>query len=473
VADVGAMVRLVETEEAQGVSASAVSNEVGPVVDLGIHFGVPFSLLPGVFGTFGGGPELAIAVVRDDASGTGQVSYRVWDPTPRAHPIFTPMTGVLNFADGQSRVVIDVATEDHSVPILPSSLDVQLYDGSPLSVIAPSEITIPLGDPSLFVRQALDPLALSTTPPSGNPLAGAHFFADYFQSLTGRQALVWSASDPWAARKVAVIATEPNVERFGAWNGPYPGWGVASYLQRAAREEPGTVPMISTYRIVNGHCGHWSDPPAEQAAYHAWITSLAEGIGSHPAVLFLEMDSLITTGCLSRQGVAVRMHELHDAIDVLSNDPHLVTYLDAGAADALHARATANLLRRAGVGEIQGFFLNSTHFDWTSHEIRYGEAISRLTGGKHFVINTAENGQGPLRPRNVAKQGNEVLCDPPGRGLGPLPTAATGYRNVDAFAWIANPGVSGGTCRPGAPPSGVFWPELALELVRHEDFRVR
>jgi endoglucanase len=70
---------------------------------------------------------------------------------------------------------------------------------------------------------------------------------------------------------------------------------------------------------------------------------------------------------------------------------------------------------------------------------------------------------GPLRRRGGA----------PGRGLGPLPTADTGYPNVDAFAWIANPGVSGGGCRPGAPPSGVFWPHLALELVRHADFRVR
>ena len=37
------------------------------------------------------------------------------------------------------------------------------------------------------------------------------------------------------------------------------------------------------------------------------------------------------------------------------------------------------MLRQAGVGEIQGFFVNSTHFDWTSNEIRYGEQISRLT----------------------------------------------------------------------------------------------
>ena len=48
--------------------------------------------------------------------------------------------------------------------------------------------------------------------------------------------------------------------------------------------------------------------------------------------------------------------------------------------------------------EIQGFFLNATHFDWTSHEIAYGEQISRLTGGKHFVVNTARTAGVPLFP---------------------------------------------------------------------------
>jgi endoglucanase len=125
------------------------------------------------------------------------------------------------------------------------------------------------------------------------------------------------------------------------------------------------------------------------------------------------------------------------------------------------------------VSQIQGFFVNSTHFDWTSHEIKYGEEVSRLTGGKHFVVNTAENGRGPLVPSSRVKYGNEILCNPPGRGLGPLPTFNTGFPNVDAFAWIAYPGRSGGQCRPGAPPTGTFWVPLALSLARNADFAVR
>jgi endoglucanase len=149
-----------------------------------------------------------------------------------------------------------------------------------------------------------------------------------------------------------------------------------------------------------------------------------------------------------------------------------VVYLDAGAADAVGARKVARLLDGAGVSEIQGFFLNSTHFDWTTKEIRYGQKISRMTGGRHFVINTAENGRGPLVPRNRVRMGNEILCNPPHRGLGPRPTFDTGFPNVDAFAWIAYPGKSGGLCRPGAPPTGFFWPKLALDLVRHAHFGV-
>ena len=175
------------------------------------------------------------------------------------------------------------------------------------------------------------------------------------------------------------------------------------------------------------------------------------------------------------------MNELQDAINVLTaNCPHLVIYVDAGAADALRWRDAARLLLQAGVSKIQGFFLNSTHYDWTSREIRYGEKISRMVGGKHFVINTGENGRGPLRPRDIVHQGNEVLCNPINRGLGPKPTTKTGDAKVDAFEWTTNPGESGGQCHdqpgyelPGSPPTGQYWPKYALMLVKYANFRIR
>jgi endoglucanase len=298
------------------------------------------------------------------------------------------------------------------------------------------------------------------------------------QGLAANQARKWRQSHPQWAAMMDVIAQQPEVHRWGNWTGPNPGIEVSQYLERAAADAPGTVPEFATYwlvkpKLIHPHCGHYADSPARQAAYHRWIESLASGVGDYRAIMFLEMDSLITVNCLSKHGVAVRMHELHDAIDILSKLPRLVVYVDAGAGDAIPAARTARMLRAAGVSEIQGFFVNSTHMDWTRHEIRYGDEISRLTGGKHFVVNTAMNGRGPTHPPDRRHNGNENICDPPKAGLGPKPTFDTGFKHVDAFAWIANPGRSPGSCAPGAPPTGVWWPQRALQLVQNADFAVR
>jgi endoglucanase len=317
---------------------------------------------------------------------------------------------------------------------------------------------------SAGASSAHNPLNLPVAPANGNPLSGARFFVDHENSVSAE------------ARQyplLHVIADEPGTARFGGFSGPDVGAVVHAYLVRAARQEPGTIPLLSTYRVVDGHCGHYTPTAADEASYHRFILSFARGIGRRPAVLFLEMDALITSPCLSPAGLTVRMRELHGAIDTLTaHCPHLVIYLDAGAADALRPGHAAYLLRRAGVGQIQGFFLNSTHYDWTSREIAYGEKVSRMTGGKHFVVNTGENGRGPLIPPDRVHQGNEVLCNPPGRGLGPKPTTETGYPKVDAFAWTSNPGESGGQCVPGAPPVGAYWPEYGLMLVRNAYFAV-
>jgi endoglucanase len=282
-----------------------------------------------------------------------------------------------------------------------------------------------------------------------------------------------------------MIASEPGTARFGkfSYSSPYVpdiGTAVSRYLTRAQVEQPGSVPLLATYTLVHGVQGN-GDSPSFQAWYHGFVEGLAQGIGSFSAVLFLEEDSIITAPGLNAHGLGVRMAELNDAINVLTaNCPHLVIYLDAGAADALPARRAARLLVRAGVSKIQGFFLNSTHFDWTLKEIHYGEQISRLTAGKHFVVNTGDNGQGPVRPKDIVRSGNEVLCNPAGRGLGPKPTTNTGYPNVDMFAWTTNPGESGGRCHDqptlelqGAPATGAYWPQYALMLVKNANFKVR
>jgi endoglucanase len=390
---------------------------------------------------------------------------------------FTSVKGELDFQPLQTSATFSVPITDHGTTSVPKTLQVALFGPNPIGLGPRSKATLTiLNDDPVAPPPAGNPLGLPVTPPGSDPLQGARFFVDP-QSEAAKAARSHPA--------LRIIASQPGTARFGnfSFGSPYVpdiGTAVSRYLTRATATEPGTVPLLATYRITQGACRRGrGDNPAEAQAYHDFTQGFAQGIGSYPAVLFLEEDALITTPCLDAAGLATRMAELNDAINVLTTTcPHLVIYLDAGAADALHARDAANLLNRAGVAKIQGFFLNSTHYDWTLKEIRYGQRISRMTGGKHFVVNTGDAGQGPLRPRNIVRQGLEVLCNPVGRGLGPTPTTNTGYPTVDMFAWTSNPGESGGQCSspglslPGPPPTGQFWPKYALMLVKHASFRV-
>jgi endoglucanase len=383
---------------------------------------------------------------------------------------FSSVKGMLDFPVGVASETFTVPIADHGVQSVPKTIEVSLFGPSPIGMASPNKAVLTiLNDDPVTPRDPSNPLALPLAPTGGNPLAGASFFVD-----PESEAAHAAQSIP----AVGVIARQPGTARFGKFsfgkNGvPDIQTAVSRYLTRAAVTSPGTVPLLATYRILHGLCGHASDSPADAASYHDFIQGFASGIGSYRAVLFLEMDSLITMPCLSHHGQAVREHELLDAINILTADcPHLVVYLDAGAADALHARDAARFLRASGVAQIQGFFLNATHFDWTRNEIRYGRQISRLLGGKHFVVNTGENGLGPQRPHDIVHQGLEVLCNPRA-GLGPLPTTTTGYNDVDMFAWTSNPGESGGSCVAGAPPTGQYWPGYAKSLVQNANFKVR
>jgi endoglucanase len=326
-------------------------------------------------------------------------------------------------------------------------------------------------------RDALNPLELNPAPTNGDPLQGARFFVDEQWGLANRVAHSLSHRSPGTAAKLRVIADQPETKRFGSWTAN-PQHEIATFLQRAQATDPGAVPLISTYRLHHIACGHVSDSPTEADAYKRWYQEFAQGIGNHRVVMFYEIDALITAPCLSHTGLKVRIDELRSAIATLSALPHAVVYVDAGAADAHDHGFMARMLRWVGVERIQGFFTNSTHQDWTHKEIRYARWLVRtLGGGPHYVINTAANGRGPLIPRSRVAHGNSYRCNAPGRGLGPRPTGDVPpqYRHLDGLIWIGNPGRSAGqTCSriAGAPPTGDFWVEYALQLIDHANFRI-
>jgi endoglucanase len=143
--------------------------------------------------------------------------------------------------------------------------------------------------------------------------------------------------------------------------------------------------------------------------------------------------------------------------------PHTVVYIEGGYSDSNSVGYTARILNAIGVNKIRGFFTNDTHENWTINEVRWGEKISKLTHGAHFIVDTAANGNGPKVNRNRVKYGNDDLCNPPDRSLGPMNTTATGSPDVDAFLWTHPPGNSSGSCA-GGPASGTFWAAYAVGL---------
>jgi endoglucanase len=158
-------------------------------------------------------------------------------------------------------------------------------------------------------------------------------------------------------------------------------------------------------------------------------------------------------------------------VTTLAALPHAVSYVEAGYSDANTPAYTARALRAVDVASIRGFYTNDTHLNWTINEINWGETIVKLLGGSHFIVNTAQNGNGPLVPKNRHKNGNEVLCNPPGRALGPEPTTDTGFPDVDAFLWTSVPGASSGSCN-GGTPSGTFDTARAVQLASDANARL-
>jgi endoglucanase len=417
--------------------------------------------------------DLTITIQRTgDVSQAEHVGYGVKQQDARDGINFVTIPNTyITIPAGQASYSFNVQIIDQGMNASPLHALAYLYGSWPDS-LGPnhnSRITI-LRDDTLQPRLPTNPLGVPG-PYYANPLAGAKFYVD-----PNSAAALWehryAGSRPAESALLGDIASEPGAHRFYMWNlGPNVAGRVAYYLEQTQVAQPDTTVMLSTYSLIHHGCG-WTATPAIERRYDRFIHAVAAGIGNFHVVFFLELDSLITAPCLTHAQLAIRDAELRYAVSALEADPHVLVYLDGGAADAIGPRRMARLLLGAGVRQAQGFFLNSTHFDWTSREINYGQKISRLTGGSHFIVNSGENGRGPLVPRNRVLHGNEVLCNPPGRGLGPLSVVndvaqQTSYADLDGLLWFSNPGGSGGQCRPGAPPTGVFWPAYAVMLAHH------
>ena len=368
-------------------------------------------------------------------------------------------------------------------------------------------------------RDPANPLALPTAP-TGSPLQGAHFFVDgprHGQAAgevarqLGIDPMGYPDGDSWAQFKLkhaGAIASNPNASQIAKIADQEETQNISLYAQGGgpgaifgqtrkilcnnmlADPTPATVPVFSTFFIYpNGQfCPTLSQIQSWQGTFKRDVNEMASAIYWKRAVVLMEIDSIGTSSCLKGMSLKLWLHDLKWEAFRFSQLPHTVTYEEAGYSDAQGPAWTAARLWTAGVKQVEGFYTNGTHFAWSSDEIRWAQNVSDYLGafshGKyhsHFVVNSAQNGQGPKLNAHPVQQGIENLCNPGGRGLGRMPTGnvhptSDGYnfKGLDGFLWTGVPGRSHNSNCPGGPwqPAGVFDPKFALELAEHANQRL-
>ena len=285
----------------------------------------------------------------------------------------------------------------------------------------------------------------------GNPLAGLPF---YVNPSSKAQAAA-DGVDP-RSPELDAIANTPTAYWMDNLSTPAVD---AKYI--AAAQTAGTMPVLALYGIPHRDCGSFAAGGfGSSDAYKGWINGVASAIGSGPAAVILEPDALAMADCLSGDQRQERFDLMRYAVDTLTANQATAVYVDAGHSRWVGAEDMAGRLNDVGVGKARGFSLNTANFFTTEEEIGYGDAISGLTNGAHYVIDTGRNGAGPA-------DGDMYWCNPSGRALGAAPTTDTGNGNVDAFLWVKRPGESDGSCGNGEPGAGRFVNSFAIDLARN------
>jgi type II secretory pathway pseudopilin PulG len=347
-----------------------------------------------------------------------------------------------------------------------------------------------------------------------DPLSGAHLFvespwqyggdaADAIADEVGLGSLSSKESGtpiPWARFEARVngmhmsravsyrvhmlekIGDYPQAHQFSLYtaggSGPAIFTQVQNYLCRMQRTDPGAAAEMTTYFVKHGGgCSPGTNPNFEDE-----VNAFKDAVGNFPALIFVEEDAIDTICWKNPAAITDREAQLKYEIDQLSQLPHALLYVEGGTSDANSPAEAARVLNASDAYKIRGFFTNDTHFNWAYKEIRYGNKVAQLTHGLHFVVDTRGDGNGPLKNPHPVTQGNEQLCNPPGRGLGPKPGASNGQSygmyspHLDGFVWVTTPGESAAPTCPGRSThyaaSGIFDEEIAVGYASRANDRI-
>ena len=289
-------------------------------------------------------------------------------------------------------------------------------------------------------------------PSDPNPLLGLNFYVDKVEQPAAKWEQRYRRRGQTRHRRLmAKIANQPIFR----WIGKSDEQPRAQHPRLPAarrRARPGHRPRHHRARPPGREVRqglHRRRRRSSTPATAAGCSASSRAWANHRVIVALEPDALGTLKCLHKSRRASRLRNINYATQLLARKPNVTTYIEAGASDWRPAREMARYLRSAGVHRVRGFSLNITHFDTSANNVRYGRKISRMLGGKHFVVNTDENGVGRVwyrrwisRARNLWKTVN-VWCNPKRSALG-TPPQAVNDPQLDGYLWMSRPGASAG-----------------------------
>jgi endoglucanase len=175
---------------------------------------------------------------------------------------------------------------------------------------------------------------------------------------------------------------------------------------------PNALTELATFELhpweTRTASGAWTGPVHGSwnvSSDEAWYRNMAAGIGTARALVIEQVDLPFA---LKSTKAAPEQIDTYGA-RVLSALPQTTVYIDAGTFGWLSPAADAELLIRNGIRYARGFALDDTDYDPTATEDVFGAqvvaALAKLgMPGKHFIVNTDENGQ-PYKPGDVAGRG--------------------------------------------------------------------
>lgn len=240
------------------------------------------------------------------------------------------------------------------------------------------------------------PPAQAGTANAGLPGAGSNPIAQIAWGVPHNDDL-WNAYVSASAvdrALLARLALEPRAVWLGYWDPTSEVSAEAAATVVASQNgNPSALTEFATFELHPWEnqtaAGSWN-----VGADEAWYRNLAAGIGSARALVIEQADLPFALQTASTAPEQIDTY----AARVLSEQPHTTVYIDGGTDGWLSAAQDASLLIRNGVRYARGFALNDTDYDPTADDDRFGARVvaalaKRGVEGKHFIVNTDENGQ--------------------------------------------------------------------------------